>query len=334
MKRKLITLLINLALFLTLPVARAADGGHVDSLYLDARAAFHQQLQEGRYSSHLLGEYFNLNMYGRLTDNLSYRIRYRFNKPSTTAADMVNAADYLYLNWQVNERWSFLAGKQVSMIGGYEYAAVPIDTYSLSRFCESMERAYAFGLSTTCKVAPHQDLTLQFINSPLTPGSENIYALNLGWTGRFAPWWHTIWSCNFIEDAACEVLNYVALGNRFTCGNLALELDLTNRCGMGQKKWLLSDYSAVANIVWSVGKWNLCAKAGYERNDSRNVDSKGRAYDSVLAPGSDYRYTCAGVEYFPLGSKTVRLHAMYYRDSSLRRDNFDVGITWRLDIIK
>lgn len=319
MTRKLLTIVTNLSLLL-LPVLTYAEGvNHVDSMYVDARAAFHQRLQEGRYSSHLLGEYFNLNMYGRLTDNLSYRIRYRFNKPSTTAADMVNAADYLYLNWQVNERWSFLAGKQVSMIGGYEYAAVPIDIYSLSRFCESMERAYAFGLSTTCKVAPHQDLTLQFINSPLTPGSENIYALNLGWTGRFAPWWHTIWSCNFIEDAACEVLNYVALGNRFTCRNVALELDFVNRCGMGGEDSLLDNCSLIAKFIWSVGKWIILTKAGYERDASFR---------------DDYVYGCAGAEFFPLGRGPLRLHAVCYGNNADRRAMFDLGVTWRLDIVK
>ena len=41
-----------------------------------------------------------------------------------------------------------------------------------------------------------------------------------------------------------------------------------------------------------------------------------------------------GVEFFPLPNRDrLRLHAVYFKSSSIGVDNFDIGITWRLDVI-
>jgi hypothetical protein len=83
-----------------------------------------------------------------------------------------------------------------------------------------------------------------------------------------------------------------------------------------------------------LGKWNLCTKVGYERNDAENVAPDGISYDLVLPAGNDYLYGGAGVEYFPLGNELLRLHAVYFRDNHDRVNNFDIGITWRFNIYK
>ncbi len=49
--------------------------------------------------------------------------------------------------------------------------------------------------------------------------------------------------------------------------------------------------------------------------------------------GTEYFYAGAGLEWFPLSKDNLRLHAVYYRDNSARKNNLEVGVTWRADII-
>ena len=215
--------------------------GQVDRLYFDMRASFHQDITDGRYNSQAVGEYLNFHLLGHITPKVEYRIRQRLNKKVFDEKNMFNATDFMYVKWQATERWSFLAGKSVVMIGGYEYDAAPID--------------------------------------------------------------------------------------------VIFDVDLMNRSGFGQKQFLLSDFSLISKIIWSVGKWNICGKAGSERNDAANVDPQGRPYDLVIAPGTEYVYAGCGLEWFPLGRDNLRLHAVYYRDNAVRRDNIELGLTWRVDVI-
>ena len=164
-------------------------------------------------------------------------------------------------------------------------------------------------------------------------GFQSVYAYNLAWSGSFAPWWHTIWSVNLVEDQDKRPINYISLGNRWTFGDVLLDLDVMNRAGFGQEGFLGTDMSFISKFIWSVGNWNICAKGGYEFNSARNLDKTGRAYDLVIAPGTEYVYAGAGLEWFPLGKDNLRLHTVYYRDNSARKNNLEVGVTWRADII-
>ena len=71
---------------------------------------------------------------------------------------------------------------------------------------------------------------------------------------------------------------------------------------------------------------------GYETNDAINVNEDGVSYDLVLPAGNDYLYYGAGVEFFPLGSDNLRLHAVWFRDNHDRIHNVDVGVTWRFNV--
>jgi hypothetical protein len=310
-----------------------AGQAHVDRLYFDMRASFHQDITDGQYNSQAIGEYLNFQMMGHITPNIDYRIRQRLNKKVFDERNMFNATDFMYVNWQATERWNFLAGKYVVLIGGYEYDAAPIDVYYYSQFCNNIYQAFTFGATVGYKFAEHQQLVGQICNSPLSLGFQNIYAYNLAWNGQFAPWWKTLWSVNFVEDIDKRMVNYVALGNHFIFRDVIFDVDLMNRSGLGQRNFVLSDFSLISKIIWSVGAWNICAKAGYEKNDIGNVDSLGRPYDLVIAPGTEYIYAGCGLEWFPLGRDNLRLHGVYYWDNAARRNNIELGITWRVDVI-
>ena len=305
----------------------------VDRLYFDMRASFHQDFTEGEYNSQVVGEHLNFQLLGHITPKLDYRIRQRLNKKVFDERNMFNATDFMYINWQATDRWSFLFGKHAVLIGGYEYDAAPIDVYYYSQFCNNLYQCFTFGASVTCKVAPSQNIVAQVCNSPLSQGFQNIYAYNAAWCGQFAPWWKTIWSVNFVQDQDKRFINYISLGNHFEFPGVIFDVDLMNRSGLTQKKFLFGDFSIISKIIWSVGKWNICAKAGYEANDPANLDRDGNPYDVVIAPGTKYVYYGCGLEWFPMGRDHLRLHAVYFRDNDKNRNNVELGITWRIDII-
>lgn len=322
-------LLLALSLF---PVVLHAQ--FVERLYLDMRGAFHQETTHGEYSSQMVGEYLNFHLMGHITPTIDYRIRQRLNKKVFDEKNMFNATDFMYINWQATPKFSLLFGKHAVLIGGYEYDATPIDVYYYSQFCSNLYQGFTFGASAAYKFADNQNLEFQFCNSPLSLGIQNIYAYNMAWRGQFTPWWRTIWSVNFVEDMDKRMVNYIALGNHFVFKNVIFDIDLMNRSGFGQQQFLFSDISIISKIIWSVGKWNICAKGGYEKNDIRNVDWDGRPYDLVIAPGTQYVYFGCGLEWFPLRTDNLRFHAVYYRDNAVHRNNYDIGFTWRVDVIR
>ena len=151
---------------------------------------------------------------------------------------------------------------------------------------------------------------------------------------------------NLVEDELHRKMNWVALGNKFNLGKLAVDIDYIDRFS-GKQKHFFSDWSAILKAILSVGKWNICTKVGYERNDASNIDPNWKeewntlvsadhigSYDLVLPAGNDYLYAGFGFEYFPLGNDNLRLHFAYFGDNHDRVHNFDIGVTWRFKIYK
>lgn len=314
-----------------LPPASLKAQSSIDSVFVDVRGAYAQEIREGRSSSKLRADYFNFHMYGHLTDALSFRIRQRMNVP-IDSSNPFRATDWLNLKWQVSPKWTFSAGKGAILIGGYEYDASSIDVYFYSTFCRNLKQCYCFNVSASRTFKPGQAITFQISNSPLTNGFNDIFAYNLAWNGHVTPWWKTIWSLNMIEDPSHRMINYIALGNHWTFGSLMLDLDLMNRASFQQKRFFFTDYTVITKIIWSIGPWNLCGKTGYERNSPDNVDVHGVGFDTVIAPGTEYLYGGVGIEYFPLNNGKVRLHLAYFRDNHEKRDNIELGLKWRFDI--
>ncbi len=322
--------------------AAAPDkGARIDEIIIETRTSFHQQLENGVYDSHFQGEYLNLRLAGRLTPDLTFFIRQRFNR-KIDDDNPFSATDHLWLRWQASPKWSFTAGKQPILIGGYEIDSAPIDVYYYGAFSNHLYQYYAFGASVTYAPVPGQGITFQFCPSPISPVTQNAYSYNLYWNGHILPAWKTIWSYNLVEDELHRKMNWVVLGNKFELGPLAVDVDFIDRIGFRQRN-PFSDWSAILKAILTVGKWNLCTKVGYERNDAANVDPDWNpawnsrvpathvgSMDLVLPAGNNYFYYGAGVEFFPLGGDRLRLHAVYFGDNHDRIHNFDIGITWRI----
>ena len=257
-----------------------AQSMYVDEISFDARTTFHQQSADGVYDSHFQGDYFNFHIKGQLAEGLTFRVRQRLNK-KIEDANPFNATDFLWLTWQASPKWSFTAGKQPILAGGYEIDSPPIDVYYYGAFSARLYQYYAFGATATFTPAEGQALSAQFIPSPISPVTQNAYSYNLYWNGHFWPWWKTIWSYNLVEDELRRKMNWFVLGNRFDMGKLVVDVDLIDRFAFRQNN-PISDWSAILKAILTLGKWNICTKVGYELNDAANVDADGLSYDLVL----------------------------------------------------
>lgn len=312
---------------------QAQPSARLDEVSIDARASFHQDWTPEEHNTHFQGDFFNLHIKGQLSDQLSFRVRQRMNK-KIDDQNPFNATDFLWLRWQPTQKWAFTAGKQAIMVGGFEVDSAPIDVYYYGAFCSRWKQYYAFGATATFIPATGQNISFQFCASPLSLAKQNAYTYNLFWNGHIGSHWLTTWSYNYVEDERKHMMNWIALGNRFLMGPLAVDVDFINRASFGQKQFLFSDWTLIGKAILTLGKWNLCTKVGYERNDAANVDGDGVTYDLILPAGNDYLYGGAGIEFFPLGDENLRLHAVWFRDSHDHIDNFDIGLTWRFSIYK
>ena len=134
-----------------------AQQTHVDEIWIDTRASFHQDWTDGAYNSHFQGDYLNLHIKGQLTDRLTFRIRQRLNK-KIDDQNPFNATDFLWLRWQAAPFFSLTLGKQPIFIGGYEIDSAPIDVYYYGAFSNHLLQYYAFGATATFSPAQGQDI--------------------------------------------------------------------------------------------------------------------------------------------------------------------------------
>ena len=211
---------------------------YVTDAFFEARAGFHNQIDDNnKYSNHFTGDFFNFQMFGNITDNISYRVRQRLNTNPFANDNILNATDFLYFDWKINDKWSLMVGKQEIYIGGFEYDYAPIDVYYWSDYCNQIPQSYGMGVSLGYTFKENNIIYLQAINSPFSLGdNDNLLAYNLIWFGDLFSWWKTIWSANYVEVVNDKGLFYIALGNKFEMGDFYLEADYTEQINTTQKE--------------------------------------------------------------------------------------------------
>lgn len=308
-------------------------------------------------NSGLKVRYFNLRMDGQITPKFTYSWRQRFNRVNSFS-DFVNNTDWLYLTYKPTQNWAISAGKQVVMIGGWEYDRAPIETYFCSEYWNNVN-CFQLGASVTFSTTEGNDaLTLQVCQSPYNKGINNyaditdeqgnvigtqkmadLYAYNLYWMGAHGCY-TALHSINFSEYARGKFDAYVVLGNQFKFGDATLQIDLMNR-GVTPKELLFQNFSIMGEVSYLIAKRvNLFAKVTY--------DKVGDTYPAglFLYPGTEITRFGGGVEYYPLGAKDnkdIRIHAAYAYNmgtntnpagTSLDKGSFlTVGLTWKIDVI-
>lgn len=324
-------ILLSIMALLTLNSLQAQTS--IDEMYFNARGSFAYNHDDDSDTKGFAGEYFNFVIAGQIDNNLSFRIRQRFNKQIVKDNNPFNATDFLYIDWKIDDNWSFTFGKQAIAIGGYEYDYAPIDVYYYSDFCDRLPECYAFGATMSYKFNENQLLMLQVTNSPFKGGFSDLLTYNLAWYGQIAPWWKTIWSVNEAEYKSGDFFNYIALGNKFIFGDFYLDLDVMNRYMKDYDDFLAYDWNVVAKLNYNYKNYNFFVKGGYDEFvPYGSLIDGGYPYDPNAQ--EDYTHIGAGVEYFPLNNENLRLHAVYSYQDREERHTILLGATWKFNMIK
>lgn len=266
------------------------------------------------------GDYLNIIINGNINEKFSYSWRQRLNKKIENNG-FFDATDWMFVNYQADKNWGFAAGKQIVLIGGYEYDRAPIDVYTFSEFCYNIG-CYQFGTSATYTTDNGKDkISLQFSESPLRyEGKRDLYAYSLYWNGNHGAW-QTLYSLNMIQREPGKYISYVALGNKISIGKVSMELDFMNRAARHQT-YLFKDCSIMANIDYSiVPKLNVYGKITYDVNKSET------ATDNCVRHGTELRTVSGGLEFFPIkNKKDIRINAGLAHTSG-RNSNSDGTLT-------
>lgn len=302
----------------------------VNAAYFEARGSYNAHFTKP-YSGAFSGEVLNFVLEGELTPKLSYQFRQLLNVLPYSANNVLNGTEILSLTWTPTPKWSFQVGKIPVNIGGFEWSFDPIDIYYWTDFCDHIPYISALGAGATFSPNENQSFIVQGTRSLLTDGRYDVFNLSLGWSGQFASWWKTIWGFNLMDDDFHHMMGYLILGNRFEAGPVAFELDGMYRRSFKQRSAGL-DMSVTGRLEYTIGKWVLTAKGGYDANSEKNIDPDGYAYDLTVEPGTSYLFGGAGVEYYPLGNKNVRIHTMGWYENRDRAFHLMAGLTFRLHL--
>lgn len=316
------------------------DMSEIVRMELEARIDYQRDWLAGhtvKNNTGFEGKYINVRIDGCIVPGLTYSWRHRFNK-LTHDANFFDACDWLYLNYDIKD-WSFQVGKEVVMIGGYEYDRAPIDLYSCSVFWNNIP-CYDLGVSVGYGMGKNDRLYFQAVQSPFyTRENRDMYGYSLMWSGNHG-WYKSLWSANLFEYAAGKYINYLALGNRFEMDKWALELDLMNRASSHQT-FFFKDCSIMAELQYKpASRWNIFAKYTYD------VNTSGTAADATVMDGTHLNMIGGGLEFFPLLKKktSLRLHAncFYSWGRNANPGNvmqnkstmLDFGVTWYMNLFR
>lgn len=297
------------------------------NLAFDTRADFTYEKSPGQESSSgIHGRYLNVMFSGQITNQLSFSWRQRMNKYKDVENDVFTATDWIYLTYQPTKNWAISGGKQVVLIGGYEYDAAPIDIFFASVFWNNVA-CYQFGGSGSYITNNgNHTFTFQVCNSPYQEIGKSCYAYNLYWAGKMGCY-KTLWSANLVEYARNHYCTFIALGNRLELNPLYIELDIMNRATSHHKYWF-HDYSIIGKAEYDITNWmTLMLKGGYD--DIHPIP--GNSPIDVKKP-----FYGGGFEFYPWhGSRNLRIHALYSqsRQAGEKRVNeVSIGLKWRVNV--
>ncbi|MBE9487596.1 MAG: hypothetical protein IMY73_00260 [Bacteroidetes bacterium] len=293
---------------------------------------------EGGFS----GAYLNLLLSGKINDKFSYDMRYRMYKGPNSNQNYFNQVDWAYIRYNIDNRFFISGGKEIVYIGGFEYDYAPIDVYFASNFwnaCNPQQMGFSLGYTSLNK---KHTLKLQLTNSPFSIDKyNNTYAVNAIWYGDL-DWFKTIYSVNMMEYQKGDWVNYIALGNQFLFNDFIIDFDYMNRAGSTEK--FFADFSIISQLKYNINdKVTVFVKGGYDLNkaqDFKTVSDENLnttndyAYDKWVRPGTENGFWGAGVEYYLLKNKDLRIHAVYTSnngDPIPQTINF--GIKWKMKII-
>lgn len=289
-----------------------------------------------------MGKYIAFKAQGTLAKGLTYTWRQRFSRTpkDNTIWDQTDILDLSYKF----DKFDIGAGKQVVMIGGFEYNRAPIDLICPNLFVSNVA-CYQFGVSAGYQLTPNDHLGFQISQSLFaTSADRNLYAYNLQWssgrdiTDRLRL--ETIWSVNEIEYLKGKYCNYVALGNKLVLDErFSFIIDLMTRTYPDNK--IFKNNTFMGEVAWDITpQWRATAKVSYDCNRGVNTTEM-----TEIARGSQLAMVGAAAEWFPINNKRhiLRLHAaaFYSKGKNLNQSDImqkntlyaSMGLTWHMNLL-
>jgi len=331
---------ISILLFFTPLFAKGQTQLYFESLLAYDYGAISGETKDDLCGFH--GKYLNFRFDAQICNNLSFSYRQRLNH--LTTVNFFDATDWIHLDWTPAPWVSLSAGKQVVAIGGYEYDRAPIDLYYCSEFWNNIP-CYQIGASAAFNVSEHDQLLVQFCNTPMRAWTgNNKYAVNLMWYGTHGLY-ESMWSANAIQ-CVDGFIYYLALGNRFNFTDwLRLDLDLMDRYTPTAD--VFSDFSVMTELSAEViPGLRIHGKYTFDYNNQSTDIEKFQYRDYLVLPGTKLQMASGGVEYQPLSSDRdlVKVFASAGYSWGVNGNPYgtmidaglyaQVGLKFRLDILK
>lgn len=231
-----------------------------------------------------------LEIYGRLTDRLSYHFRQSFSSYNNvnTVENLPSSIEYANLKWKFNDRFDLVVGKQFLAVAGYEGYVNGLLVREFSEFNNNFA-IFQTGVKGAVYLTPEQHLYFQVVNQKT--GLED-FGLPMGvepsrfpllatacWMGWFADGSVNLqYSASAGQLAQGKNIYYLMCGNIYEKGPILAYLDvLYQRSGIDNQHRISSltpHPTAAQNVQYLtvIGnvdyrfhpKWNGYLKGAYE----------------------------------------------------------------------
>ena len=291
-----------------------------------------------------------LEIYGRLSDHLSYHFRQSFSSYNNvnTVENLPSSIEYANLKWRFNDKFDLVVGKQFLAVAGYEGYVNGLLVREFSEFNNNFA-IFQTGVKGSVYLTPDQHLYLQVVNHKT--GLED-YGLPTGvepskfpllasacWMGWFADGAVNLqYSASAGQLAKGKNIYYLMCGNIYEKGPVLAYLDvLYQRSGLDNQHRITSlapvptaaqniQYlTIIGNVDYRFSpKWNGYIKGAYETAgvyEENGLYAKGRMMNAWNAQ--------ACLEWFPFQEdKGFKVFAHYvYKGFELTENARMLGAT-------
>lgn len=301
------------------------------NLYLNMQGSFEANFRNGFENGAFKMNQLRIEAKGYLNNWLSYRYRQRLNRSNEGGRMIDNipaSIDYAGIGVKLNDQFSFFAGKQSTVYGGFEFELNPIDIYAYSDMIEYMS-CFMTGVNIDYNMTPTQQFNLQVLNSRnssfdktygITEDSKGIlpnlksgkmplvYTLN--WNGNFNDIFKTRWSASIMNEASGKNLYYYAIGNKLILDKFNVFIDfMYSQEGIDRNGTITGIVgNASGHNAFNAGYLSVVSKLNYRLLPKWNIFAKGMYDTASVTKATDgiekgnYRTSwgyLTGIEFYP-----------------------------------
>ncbi len=247
--------------------------------------------------------YMRFDVKGKISDDLSYRIKFRLNKTLGKDGNVDGTGkgvDYAYIQKNLDNGLKVKLGKQYVNIGGYEGIFSSRDSYSQGSFTWNKADFYRTGVGAFYNIGGHS-FNIQAANNNEKDTGDNLL---FGAQAMFS----------FVDGMINPLLSYhsdtsqddIAVGVQVKTSALTVEVDrlVTQYDDTAAGAKVDDDKSTTVFAKYKKGKWSPQIRYTTGDNDVyKDFDS----YHIAL-------------EYYPYGNSSLRYHTAYAKADNTKND--------------